>query len=867
MKKKLFLKFFVFAVIGSLLTFTSCKDYDDDIKNLQGQISSLKDLSDKLDGLTADVATAKTEAAAAKAAADEAIKEANALLDKVNAADSKATEAEKAAAEAKKEAAEAKKAAAEAKEEALKALETELEKAKEELKAATDAELEKMNKIVAELAEKVEAQLGTIGVAITEVYFIENEAPHVNFSTVVEKTNVFGKGLAGAITFTKDAQVQVGGHFFIKVSPANAVVTPEMIVLQNGLGEIYEDVTVTKVEAHTNLYTRATAPTGMWKVSVELENYDAKAFEAATTTKVADEVKNILFAVSINNTQAEFEDRQVISDYELSLGWVKYTAEKDLFFTVNKKKVEEIRNRFGRGLNGVVENKWKTDAATVATNDNVALDTDDNRSTFNRYPAVQGKDIVIELSEDAKALYVVLDKDYADESAPSEINAWNSYDYTGLNTVVVGNKATITIDSKTAIKDEIGFRVFAVNHDGTLQDPDGKAFYVMLDTKGDDWNSINTVIVPESEVVSGVKSGEVAVTLTKAAGATEATWLNAAGVAPNFDLYLVAGNQTVSTNAAFPAGFDFSKVTKVYTTAQGTDWKVYEDDKAYEGKLTLLNATGHVVATLDVTMTKKLPTTVPTGFSVKTNQVVGGIYNAYLVPNIWNAPDATEGTMPMKDVFNYGTGAAENYLITFATSKKDAENKDIDNAVAGDDVLSVAKSYIDNTTKHATSVEYNYGLISSKKDKDGNAIPHKVEAIAFETVYNNIYNSTYTWAWDVTLPVANRQKTDVVYGDNTFTVDLNKVAGKSGRDSKYNAPLGTPYLESLTFEKAELISKANNVSGEYFIVGGDLSGLTFTEASGSTNPTADVPSTLRITLKNMYNQDVVVNLDMIVKKR
>lgn len=38
----------------------------------------------------------------------------------------------------------------------------------------------------------------------------------------------------------------------------------------------------------------------------------------------------------------------------------------------------------------------------------------------------------------------------------------------------------ITINGDNIIDDIIGFRVYAVNYDGTLVDPDGKAFYVKL---------------------------------------------------------------------------------------------------------------------------------------------------------------------------------------------------------------------------------------------------------------------------------------------------------------------------------------------------------------------------------------------------
>lgn len=42
MKKMKFLKFFVFALLATSISFTSCKDYDDDIDKLKTDVSSLK---------------------------------------------------------------------------------------------------------------------------------------------------------------------------------------------------------------------------------------------------------------------------------------------------------------------------------------------------------------------------------------------------------------------------------------------------------------------------------------------------------------------------------------------------------------------------------------------------------------------------------------------------------------------------------------------------------------------------------------------------------------------------------------------------------------------------------------------------------
>src|SRR5690554_2513385 len=83
MKKKLFFKFMVFAVIGSLVTMTSCKDYDDDISGLQNQIDQLatkSEMTAELSTLQSTIATAQSGATAAATKADEALTAANQAL-------------------------------------------------------------------------------------------------------------------------------------------------------------------------------------------------------------------------------------------------------------------------------------------------------------------------------------------------------------------------------------------------------------------------------------------------------------------------------------------------------------------------------------------------------------------------------------------------------------------------------------------------------------------------------------------------------------------------------------------------------------------------------------------------------------------
>ena len=74
-KKFLSVILFSALMVGTAGTFTSCKDYDDDIKDLQGQLdkkASLDDLNAKVATLQTAVDEAKTAANEAKAKAQEA---------------------------------------------------------------------------------------------------------------------------------------------------------------------------------------------------------------------------------------------------------------------------------------------------------------------------------------------------------------------------------------------------------------------------------------------------------------------------------------------------------------------------------------------------------------------------------------------------------------------------------------------------------------------------------------------------------------------------------------------------------------------------------------------------------------------------
>ena len=895
-------KFLSAILFGALMvtstgTFVSCKDYDDDIENLQSQINNLATKSDveaKLAQLQSALNAAQAESSA-------------------NAADIAALEKEVASMQAK-------------------------------IQAAVEADMAKYKADIEALIKKVEGIVGEIADYVTSVELISSytktdaEWPlALDFYTITEKENVFEEKIAGAIEFVKGKQTQVAVEsILVRVSPTNAVLTPEMISLVNSKGEnldTYVDVAVapytklmTVASPNAELKARAAENNGLWEIKVTLKEWNEEQFKSLKAT----EDGTILYAVQVNNALSAAETRYVTSTYDVTLGdHANFEAASDLLFTVDGTSVEKINNRFTNGSLSLKEQgtatmytelAWDGDPATEAIlkgeKQNVAPATEeqDGRSEEALALAVQGTPLKIEIDEaikdQVKALYVTLDKANAVESAPSELNAWNSYEYTGLNKVVEGQSTTITINGKETINDIIGFRVYAVNYDGTLVDPDGKAFYVLVGDKAQELNVVETSITPVSAKI--VPTEAVAVeAFAKLEGVVNFSWtMDKDNTA--FDLLFykkdektafsrIAGDGKKSTETTIT---DIAKIASIPGMKDGKDipWTSYKDGKAYYGTLKAYDANGFVVATLRVSFTKNIPTTAPEGFSIKSTQVVEGIHNCYLIPSTAGGDESWEkaewGAMQMDQIFNFPTTEGvdtDNYTFYFATSK-DKEGKKTyteDCVVEGKEgKVIVPVALIDNTTKHATTATYNYGLISSEaKDKDGKPVNYVVDVpeVNFETVYNCIYNDTYTWSWATreqlaaAYPKAGWTEKDAAgnYVNTVpeLTLTYNEeykvssfidqyIIGTSEVYSIYNAPLATPYEGSLKIvaEKTTFTSDENGKQ-EYFkpvIENGNITKLEV--IPNKHNVTADVPSTLTITVVDMYGHERVIKLPAVVKK-
>jgi len=592
MKRKIFSKLLMGALlVASVSSFVSCKDYDDDINNLQDQInakaaaSQIESLQSQLTGIssTASSALAKAEAAATAAAAaqntaDKAATQA--ALDAVKATAEKAgTDAAKAindaaaAAAAAKSEADAAKAAGEA---AAKAAQEAAEKAiaeaiakvpvydltpyatkaeleglasKDDLKGyATTADVAKavadatkdvattaaLNKALEDLKADLEKQIADAKAAMSQASATQGAVDQLWANAVssielayavnqVNKTNLyffqgeqivnytFGKEYESSELpasqyqeYKKGDDIIFRNNVIVRVNPVTAELKAENVKLINSLGQnLDEIVKIQKVERYNDLLTRA-GETGLWQITFARQESAtdaqfAKATKGATITEENTTARGkALYAIAVNNTTDATADRFAVTSYNFNIWYGEYDNANSLYFTVEGTWWGNLHNRWN-GSKVIAEDEtkasepadyqwnWRGPAALpvvkTGSTANVSNDSRYARTTYINAEVNEPFKIAGIQENFIDYYYVVLDYDCAIESSPSELRAWQSYVIEGINEKVESGKdlnITITDKGADAEGDIVGFRVFGVNYDGTLADPDGVAFYVQV---------------------------------------------------------------------------------------------------------------------------------------------------------------------------------------------------------------------------------------------------------------------------------------------------------------------------------------------------------------------------------------------------
>ena len=919
-------KFLSAILFGALMvtstgTFVSCKDYDEDIENLQSQINKLA----TKDELSSQISTLQAALNAAAANAATAI--------------AKAEGAEKAAAEA--EAA------------AIAAVQEELAAAKAELEEmvgaglGTNAEaLAAMNETVKAVEAKVTALLGEVSTMVTDVELWTSNQTGTYWryiGQVEEKDAVFGDktGIKAdeTIVFKAGTMHSVEtSPVVVRVSPTNAVLAPENVTLITTKGESLAEYLDVKVEPYatkdfTGWYSRTAEvnKSGLWNVTFKLKDtadlkeflkiiQEEKTFDAGTANEW-DGVRYAKLAVAVKNTAAE--NRNVISAYNLLLQTYDQYQDSSLDFYVNETGIWNIKNRYYRTEDGtstgdVEEMIWSGDAAVEAIvkgdKKNVYTKADrstDNRQWNNLLPVVKGEAIEIKINSQKNSetglwevyrpiagFYVTLDKANALESIPSELNAWNSYEYENVGTdkqtakMFKGNTGTITVkDMNNVAGDVIGFRVYAVNLDGTLMDPDGRAFYVSVGNAAAETQTVSATIAPKSTA-----DNYVYVELTEAQKAVIAS-LEANKTAWSWDADLNNPTMKAQQTAAPEFTVTFTKDKKGNAPTKASEYNYakftldaavdqYINDKTYKMTMTYyksINGTNHELGKVVYDLTKTMTDEFPAAFAFRPKQEVtdgSGKFVAYMIPeNGYN----TASDNGVKDLNNVFYGLDDNYSFVFATSAKNAKNEIVSTgavlatpAAANYYELKVAKEFINNETWHAVTVKYLYRGVSTYYDPEAKAYVVGDDwavqyANAIEAKYacwehaSNFVWGTYKSGTSVLSHKPALQWTATAVGEEANLSDIEST-------NSYNNDFFGLDLESLVITNGWLsISDIKLTVGEqvnpYFKPSVNGSKIVFTQVSQQVDaaPVADHEETLVITVVDAYGHKKVINLAVTVK--
>lgn len=877
MKRKYFSALLMGALtIASVSTFTSCKDYDDDIDNLQSQIDKAGLQSD-IDALktqlqdaastasaaktTAESALAKANAAAVKADVEKAIQKvevtANKAATDVATAISNAANAQTTADGAQKAADAAAKAAKDAQKQADQAVKDAAAAATTANAAAKQADFEKALERIGNL-----------------------ETSRVTAGKLDEKLTQLKEELLGA-----DGDKETIGSLTVKVNAYKGAVE-----------ELYSAVTSVEL---VETYSGVNGFTSNWNTTNGITPLTVEMLHGLISddSKFGDENGNekaILYAVAINNTvdsKAEAAaDRYVVSTYDVKPTYNKFVPSNDFTFKVGGKDVSEIHNRW-TGYEIVGENSnfssdknpelaWANDAAAEPVlegekknveNANYRSHRSDVRYWNSLLQVEVGKPFSItdlKTSDNTAAdyYYVVLDKDNAIESGVSELNAWKNYEIDNLNKVVPASEnLTLTIQTEAANHDIIGFRVYAVNKDGKLLDPDGKAFYVVV---GENYTS---GIVGNLDAVNKITEKK---DFSPVDGVSYGPWElvadnNACPLSekPVFAAvyYNKDGNETTNMSEVTKIAFKVNNPALIAdgaTVSLKSTLRKYTDNNFYE------------VGTVTATYTKVLPKAFPADITFRPAQETGkgtGYFIAYMTPE--NGYTVTNksvyGSVDLNNVFY---NLDDNVSFEIADAAKDANDKltSVRADKANNFVAKVAaKDFINSTTKHAVTAKYNYGEISLvKNNKTGQweKKPCSVDYGKSLSVTFACWHSASSYSWKEQ-PALQWKATA-----NVIKTDIKNIAVKNTYNNDF---FGGTFAQLLTNKYLEVKAGSAHLTYEgqvdpYFTVEVDATNgqfiFTQTGIQAENAPTVDHTENLEFVVVDAYGHEVPQSFKVTIKR-
>ena len=783
-------KFLSAILFGALMvtstgTFVSCKDYDDDIENLQGQINKLatkEEMSSQIASLQSALSAAAAEAAAAKTSAADAL--------------AKATASEKAAAQAALD-------AASAKEEAIKAAQEEVAKAKAELEESIEANFEavkeELAKEIAKLTKKIEDLTGYTTEMLTGLTIQGSSRLNLNYATVkiaypknlavggaiqTPSSYVFGEGMPGAFTLTNGDVNTTKSSFVVKADPVNAVLAAENLSLINSKNVDIDNYVTYSVGAYNGLLTgyqtRSIAGTGLYKVGVQLKkNMTSEDFETfdkmvITGNNHAIDVDNcsgehtyIYYALAVTDAQ----DRSVTTDYAVTMHVQKEKKATDIHLS----KLYSSARHDSHARWDVINNY----------NDNFAKDQVGQDEYA--FPVVNGEAFDLEVlssNGSVMASYVVVDSNNALLSVTDKA-ALNGVTVSGVNNVTTDNYHSLTISGTYATGIPVPLKLVTVDYTGNIE---VNVFWVKAGVPA--FMNADFSVTPTKNVSEPTKwPAESTMEEFKIpAGATKYTYEMSIGETAHQNPVIYSYDGKIEN-----ANTDTKSVLRLYMSDKKTpttnvsevayakflgelNLQVMREDKAYEGEIKFYDATGTYLGSNTITVKKVLPTAIPAGLTAKTNAIHSdGTLPVYPTP----AGDGATGVYDLSNSFNIPTALAADANLKFvevnAFTYSGTTYAKYDNA--NRTIKDILKATIGADKTYPTEVRYDYGDIKYHPEGHGVSEPGNV-VVTWETKFNVKFGcvpaaSEYAW---YTAPTVYYQEETIIEGIKSVDDNGNATA-------------------------------------------------------------------------------------------
>lgn len=633
------------------------------------------------------------------------------------------------------------------------------------------------------------------------------------FNSVVPTNNIFGRADEGndgnvygnaspEITYTKGDAIHDGTVIVVRVNPVNARITKDMVKIINSQGDDLSNyVVVDSVKPFTGLMTRAGIASGLWSVYTSLKDDLTDTQYAKIKTSNGN---SILYSIAINNTENQYSDRYVISDYNIRLGnnvtnYRSYSYTDITYAKLNYKDRQQY-----------VDN---SQALSIEDGESFTMD-------FSGYGAVN-----------FEAYYVALDKNASKEDTAK----WNKYTYTGLNNIVRVDKGrglasiSVTLDDKTT-NDNVQFRVFAVKKTGEVVNYPFTV-YVHKANHASASGDVAIISSDNTKNTTGWIPLEGTLTGTTAPNASYSSTIN--GV--DFTYSLAADEKGAEAKTYADA-----KYIKFTINDTPSSWA---DTKTLNGNITI----GENV--INVTLKKVLNVKADAKVTWKANTLdKDGVYTAYLYPNNGYNTEASYGYLDLSGALT--TEATDLVGSVDGISNNKARFYNLYTEVYD-------KALVDGKTAHTAHINQRI-YASSVYD---NLYPVDTFKIVFKDIIDE-------FSYKVDADDAAKTALTLTWNQSPSANILDHVTFTNAKNTTMNGKASSVIPAYFIAPESDAVALTSNSTkkADYFTATYSNGVVTLTPVAGAHNPTADVASTLTITLKDAFGHTTTVSVPVTVKR-